>query len=215
MLTYTLLKNHAGVLVTGDYQTLKSLHEVIHDVNERSPLVKYKEGSFLGLAYDLRKAFDGKRRSLKAPEGYPEIGPRFGVEVLWPVLLWQSRVLRTSMAFIDTTKHMQAHAYALEAIIEAALRDDFGGDIGANVITEWERIDPNHPHSEAVLSGRGAVFCSWSKAKRKSGIAGLIASFSPMYDALYPLWVSNGLTNLISPEEYARWENAEWPDPKW
>lgn len=215
MLTYTLLKNHAGVLLTGDYQTLKSLHEVIHDVNERSPLVKNKEGSFLGLAYDLRKAYEGQRRTLKTPEGYPEIGPRFGVEVLWPVLLWQSRALRTSMAFIDTTKHMQAHAYALEAVIEAALRDDFGGDIGANVIAEWERIDPAHPYSEEVLGSRGAVFCSWTKAKRKSGIVGLVASFSPMYSALYPIWVRNGVTNLVPLEEYARWEDAEWPDPKW
>lgn len=33
------------------------LHEVVHEVNDRSPIVINKEGSFLGLAYDVRKAF--------------------------------------------------------------------------------------------------------------------------------------------------------------
>lgn len=38
MLSYRLLKNHAGILLIGDYTSLYLLHEVIHDVNERSPL---------------------------------------------------------------------------------------------------------------------------------------------------------------------------------
>ena len=46
MLSFGLLKNHAGILLVGDYTSLRCLHEVIHDVNERSPLVKDKEGCF-------------------------------------------------------------------------------------------------------------------------------------------------------------------------
>ncbi len=215
MLTYKLLKNHAGLLLTGDYQTLRALHEVIHDVNERSPLIKYKDGPFLGLAYDLRKAYEGQRKTLKPPEGYPEIGPRFGVEVVWPALLWQCRALRASMAFIDTTKNMQAHAYALESVIEEGVLEDFGGDLGASVIAEWERINPAHPYSEEALASRGAVFCSWTKNQRKKGIVGLVGSFNPMYSALYPIWLGNGATNLVPPEEYEKWSAVEWPDPKW
>lgn len=52
MLSYALLKNHAGLLLTGDYWSLHALHEMVHDINEHSPLVKNKEGAFLGLAYD-------------------------------------------------------------------------------------------------------------------------------------------------------------------
>lgn len=50
MLSHGLLKNHAGILLIGDYTSLTWLHEVIHDVNERSPIVKDKDGPFLGLA---------------------------------------------------------------------------------------------------------------------------------------------------------------------
>ena len=50
LLSYRLLKNHAGILLIGDYTSLSWLHEVVHDVNERSPLVRDKEGMFLSLA---------------------------------------------------------------------------------------------------------------------------------------------------------------------
>jgi len=65
MLSYRLLKNHAGLLLIGDHTSLTWLHEVVHDVNERSPLVGDKEGAFLGLAYDVRKAFQMQREILE------------------------------------------------------------------------------------------------------------------------------------------------------
>lgn len=58
MLSYSLPKNHAGILLVGDYTSLTWLHEVVHDVNERSPIIKHKEGSFLGLAYGVRNAYE-------------------------------------------------------------------------------------------------------------------------------------------------------------
>lgn len=61
MLSYCLLKNHAGILLVGGYTSFTWLHEVIHNVNERSPIVEDKEGSSLGLAYDMRKAYERQR----------------------------------------------------------------------------------------------------------------------------------------------------------
>jgi hypothetical protein len=61
VLTCQLLKNHAGIVLVGDYTTLRSLHEVVHEVNEKSPLIKDKEGFFLALAYDVRKAYEAER----------------------------------------------------------------------------------------------------------------------------------------------------------
>ena len=110
----------------GDYTSLPWLHEVIHDVNERSPLVKDKEGMFLGLAYDVRKAYEQQREILQPPQHFEEVGVRYGVKILWPVLLLQHRMLRLSLAFLSHTAKTQAIAYALEAIIEEALREDFG-----------------------------------------------------------------------------------------
>lgn len=62
MLSYSLLKNHAGVLLTGDYDSLRALHEVVHQVNEKSPILKNKEGAFLALAYEVRKAYEQQRK---------------------------------------------------------------------------------------------------------------------------------------------------------
>ncbi|MCG5079036.1 DUF6904 family protein [Paraburkholderia tagetis] len=65
MLDYQLLKNHAGILFVGDYHSLTELHEVDHDVNDRSPLLRQDDGPFLGLAYDVRKAYEQQREILQ------------------------------------------------------------------------------------------------------------------------------------------------------
>lgn len=212
MLTYKLLKNHGGVMLTGDYNSLKVLHEVVHQVNDHSPLIRDKEGLLLGLAYDVRKAYEEQRKVIKPPEDFPEIGPRFGVEILWPVLLVQSRMLRTSMAFMDTTKWQQAVVFNLEAVIESALKDDFSAQ--HELLQErWMRINPAHPWPEEKLDGRGAIFCSWTKVERRKRLAGLLASFDPMYPAFYPMWVKNGDSSLVPPDELDSWDGAEWQDP--
>lgn len=213
MLTYSLLKNHAGILLTGDYNSLEALHEVVHEINEKSPLLKDKEGAFLGLAYDARKAYEQQREVITPPEHCPEIGTRFGVQILWPVLLVQCRMLRSSMAFIDTTKWQQAVAYNLEAVIESALEADFGSH--SRVLLErWMMIDPVNPWPEKKLDSRGAIFSSWTKSERRERLAGLLASLDAMYPTLYPIWLRNGDATLVSPEELDSWEGVEWPDPK-
>lgn len=214
MLTYRLLKNHAGILLMGDYKSLTALHEVVHEVNEKSPILKDKEGSFLGLAYDVRKAYERQREVIKAPENCPEIGTRFGVKILWPVLLVQCRMLRSSMSYIDTTKWHQAVAYNLEAVIESALKEDFGAK--ADVLLErWMRIDPSYPGVEEKLDSRGAIFSSWSKSERRKRLPGLLLSLDTMYSSVYPMWLSYGDTTLVSPQELDSWVGVEWPDPKW
>ena len=120
MLTYRLLRNRAGILLAGDYHSLDVLRSAVHQVNEKSPIVRDKEGVFLALAYDARKAIEGQRQVLKPPAGRPEIGVRYGVESLWPTLLLQSRMLRDSLAYLPATLELQAITYALEAVIEYA-----------------------------------------------------------------------------------------------
>jgi hypothetical protein len=214
MLSYRLLKNHAGVMLTGDYGSLRALHEVLHEVNDESPILENKEGVFLELAYDVRKAYEQQREVIKPPEHFPEIGTRFGVAALWPVLMVQSRMLRSSMAFIDTTKWQQAVAYNLEAVIEAALKEDFGAHSDA-ILEQWKNIDPACPSAEEKLDSRGAVFCSWKKAERRARLAGLLASLDPMYPALYPVWTRNGDTTLLPPDELDSWAGIEWPNPRY
>ncbi|MFA1627014.1 hypothetical protein ACDY96_31080 [Rhizobium mongolense] len=166
MLSYSLLKNHAGILLIGDYTSLSWLHEVIHDVNDRSPLVKDKEGAFLGLAYDVRKALEQQREILQPPQHFEEIGLRYGVKILWPVLLLQHRLLRLSLAFLSHSAKTQSITYALEAIIEEALLEDFGAQ-AKRAIDLWQRLDPAQPVVFDMLQSRGAIFCSWTKRSER------------------------------------------------
>lgn len=214
MLSYRLLKNHAGILLIGDYTSLRWLHEVVHDVNERSPLVREKEGMFLGLAYDVRKAYERQREIILPPSHYDEMGVRYGVQILWPVLLLQQRMLRHSLAYLDQSAKTQAITYALEAVIDEALREDFGAQ-GKDAVTLWQRINPAQPEVFEMLQTRGAIFCSWTKAERKRKFLQLLTSFGPMYDSYYVLRLQRGEKNLLSPGELALWANAEWPDPRW
>lgn len=214
MLSYLLLKNHAGVLLIGDHTSLRWLHEVVHDVNERSPLVRDKEGVFLGLAYDVRKAYERQREIIQPPAHYEGMGVRYRVQILWPVLLLQHRMLRLSLAYLDHSAKTQAIAYALEAIIEEALQEDFATQ-GKDVIALWRRLDPAQPDAFDKLQSRGAIFCSWTKAERKRYFLPLLNSFDPMYDSYYEFRLQRGDKNLLSPRELALWANTEWPDPRW
>jgi hypothetical protein len=71
MFSYKALKNAAGIALFSDYLSLRQANKIIHDVNERSPLIRAKDGFFLGLAYDLRKAYEGQRLTLKEDPVYP------------------------------------------------------------------------------------------------------------------------------------------------
>lgn len=214
MLTYELLKNHTGILLCGDYHTLQTLHKVVHEINDLSPIIRDKEGSFLALAYDARKAYEGQRRVIKPPKHYAEIGIRYGVEILWPVLLAQARMLRASLACFDSTKLQQSMAYALESVIEEAIDNDFGKD-GRLIRERWMRIDPSVQDLEHKMDTRGIQFSAWTKAQRKTRFAGLMASFDAMYDWHYPHMVKDGESGLVAPAEFEALAGMEWPDPRW
>ena len=214
MLKHALLKNNAGLMLCGDYLTLEALHGVIHDVNEHSPVIVDKEGLFLGLAYDVRKAFEQQREVLKAPRHQPEIGLRFGVKILWPVLLVQARMLRVGLGFMDHSKQHQALTYALEHLIETALAEEFPEQSRA-LTAAWRGIDIQDPSLDRQLDSRGAVFCSWSKGQRRLGLLGLLLSLQPDYERAFAGLCAQGLKALVEPSVFETWENVEWPDPKW
>jgi hypothetical protein len=214
MFTYKALRNDAGIALFSDYLSLKRAHGILHDVNERSPLIRGKDGFFVGLAYDVRKAYEGQRLKQDADALYPEVGTRLGFEILWPTLLVQCRQLRDSLAFIDHSKEHQMVAYELEFVIEQALAAEFR-DNAPEIRDQWERLSARHPFLEENAETRAAQFAAWTKHQRRDGLAGLLSSLDPMYPTLYPMWIRNGSTHLVSPDEYARWNHREFPDPNW
>ncbi|MGH9343910.1 MAG: DUF6904 family protein [Terriglobia bacterium] len=214
MFTYKPLKNAAGIALFSDYLSLRRAHEIVHDVNERSPLIRDKEGFFLSLAYDLRKAYEGQRREQKADSMYPEIRTRLGVELLWPAFLVQCRQLRDSLAFLDHGKEHQAIAYELEFLIEQALQREFPQQ-AAEIREKWQRLSASHPYLEENAETRAAQFAAWTRTERQKGFAGLLLSLDPMYPTLYRMRAVNGSDLMLSPEAYDLWREREFPDRHW
>ena len=210
MFAFDVLKNHAGIALLSDYSSLRQLHEIVHDINERSPIIHNRdESAFLGLAYDLRKAYEGQREVYPAPDGFDEVGTRYGVKILWPVLLTQQRMLRVSLGYMDHGKFHQAAAFELEGVIEEALKRDFG-TTAPDVIDAWHRLDPLAPDFFDRLDPRGALFCSWTKAQRKRSLPMLLHSF----DALTSSFRGVDEMGDATPEAIDQWVGREWPDPK-
>jgi hypothetical protein len=214
MLSYDLLANHAGILLCGDYTSLRALHDIIHEVNEASTLIEDKESWFIALAYDVRKAYEKQRETLPAPKLIPERGTLYGVKLLWPVILLQCGTLRSSLQTFDSTKRQQAMTYALEHAVYSALSDDFGDDAPA-IIETWQSIPFGHPLPGTKLDSRGAVFSEWSGDERSFGFAGLLLSLNPMYPDLYAIRTRNGQKGLLPPDYLDSYDGQGWVDPKW
>lgn len=214
MLTYRLLKNHAGMVLIGDYSSLDALHWVIHDVNDNSALLRNPKSKwFLGLAYDVRKALERERLSIPPNEGFEDTGTHFGVGILWPHILIQSRILRTGLGFMASKNIHQAMTYTLEHVIEEAIKDAFGRTAD-RIIARWKSINPAHPCVESVFRSRGHLFCEWNDAERRLMLDSLLATFDPLYEFDQEMSVKykGNHSAMINPQQFEG-RDGEWPDP--
>ncbi|HHR4052985.1 TPA: DUF6904 family protein [Salmonella enterica] len=123
MLRYELTPNNAGFVLWGDSAALDELHQLIHYIVEESPLIEIKDGFILSLAYDIRKAREGCRRTKPHQYEGQDTYQLYGVELLWPLVLLQTAILRRSMAYVQTDKKLLSVMYAFEYILESALAD--------------------------------------------------------------------------------------------
>src|SRR3546814_9337289 len=83
------MKKLAGIRLEGDYLTLQRLHETLLKFANATPS-QPKNDLLFELGYDIRHAFEGTRDVIAPPEHTPEIGDRFGVNIIWPTLLLQA-----------------------------------------------------------------------------------------------------------------------------
>ncbi len=173
MLLYRLLDGHKGLLLMGDHTTMAMLREIALDVDLRTPLLQNKDDGtpLSALAYEARKAYEHKREVIHAPEELPNQGPLCGVEMFWPSLLAQQRLLRMSLAYIDHGKRHQAITYALEAVVEDGLKDAFGDD-AQSILRQVDSLLA--PELDALLD-KCECFLSWSATQRRQQLMNLLA----------------------------------------
>jgi len=96
MFRFELTPNNAGIVFWGDTASLDKLHQCIHFIVEESPLITVKDGFMLSLAYDLRKARDGCHQAKQYQYEDRDTYQLYGVELLWPLVLLQTAILRSS-----------------------------------------------------------------------------------------------------------------------
>ncbi|CRP81728.1 hypothetical protein ABZR77_25835 [Pseudomonas aeruginosa] len=211
MLEYKLTPHHAGVALWGDFAALDKLHEFIHHVVEESVYIEDKEGFVLGLAYNVRKAFQGQRTQGYRSYSEDDKCRIYGVEVLWPVLLVQVGVLRQAMAFIPTSKLNQALMFELEHVVESALR--MAVPVTADEVIQQIRHvgSTSYLHLDSMLDSRCRYFISLPANQRLKTLPKLMETFNPMYGFLAK---SDMRPGIIPPSAFVE-DGQEWPDFKW
>ena len=217
MLDFELTPNHAGIVLWGDYESLRRLNTFINHVVQESIIVPDKEGFVLRLAYDVRKAHDGQRK-----EGYrnnlneSDRCRVYGVEVLWPLLLVQVGILRQAMSYIPTNKLHQAYMFEMEHLVESALRVAIPNSADA-IIEQVSAIGAtNYNHLSNVIDSRCRYFIGLPAMQRLNALLPLMQSLNPMHESYYETQNQSGLVNPLSiPPDAFETDGHEWPAIEW
>lgn len=213
MLEYKLTPHHAGIVLWGDFATLHRLHELIHHLVAESRYIEDKEGFVLGLAYDVRQAFQGSRhRDYRDYPNDDRCGV-YGVEILWPLILVQVSVLRQAMAGIPTSKLDQAMMFELEYVVESAVRAAVPAT--ADEVIHGMRCAAMAPyiHLDTVLDSRCRYFIGLPSRQRLKVLPRLMETFDPMYQLLANNDMAKRL-DAIPPAVFVGYREP-WPDFKW
>lgn len=112
-------KRGYGVTLYGDYNDLQSLHGTIHLIcDDNSYGVYSPKEKALSIAYEIRKAYEGKRQKIIDEE---HGSTYYATNIDWPRALFYASFLRHAAGFCSTTKKDQANLYRFEYCIESAL----------------------------------------------------------------------------------------------
>ena len=200
MFEFKMTPHQTGMALWGDYAALERLHRFIHRVVEDSPVIEDKEGFVLGLAYDFRKAFERKRNEGWRAQARDRNRCRtYGVEILRPVLLIQTGMLRHAMGFIATDKLDQAIMYELEHVVETALQTATPVLAGSVLHAARRACMAPYSHLDAVLENRCVYFIELPAGDRLAMLAKEGAGIRP---------------GVIPPSAFIDCDR-DWPDFEW
>lgn len=163
MFLFDLLPNHEGPKIIAALEVWTQLRETVNKVANHSPLLQ-DSVPFRGLAGDARHV---------AEVNTEYFGVRHATEFVWPVLLIQAAMLRQSLAFFVHDKNDQAITYALEAVIEKALLEDFDA-YAKDIIDAWQTVDINRFTEQRNIDEIAKPYFGWNKAQRAEHLNTLI-----------------------------------------
>ena len=123
MLYATNNKKFSAIIVYGDYYDLRDVHTAVHYLSDKGGLDIGMSEFLLSFAYDLRKAYEGKREVVERGFDFLDKATYRGVPIYWPYYLAYLRLLRQCAARTNTLRWHQGVLYQLEGLVEQALLD--------------------------------------------------------------------------------------------
>lgn len=206
MLRYELTPNNAGFVLWGDSEALGKLHELIHYIVDESPLVRVKDGFMLSLAYDIRKAREGCRRVEQYQHEHHDTYKLYGVEVLWPLVLLQSAILRNSKGYIQMDKNLLSVMYAFEYLLETALKELSPTTYDDIIKIAKSASGSDFNFIEDNIDSRCCYFINLPPERRKKQLVNILHSF----DSLWGKYASEKQDiKMLSEMNSTEWL---WPD---
>lgn len=213
MLNYSLTPCHAGIELYGDYDSLRVLHVFLHKLIENSPYIEDSEGFITSFAYEVRKAYEGKRTTHPVGEPDPESAVIYSTKFLWPVMLLQTAMLRYAMSFITASKLDQAVMYQLEHVVESALYE--ASPSHAPIILKWTSstvAGSGYAHVADKLDSRCIYFLQLKPQMRFRELAKIIFSLDWGYDSFS--FAPREIDEMIPPSAFEEC-GQEWPNFVW
>lgn len=210
MLRYDLTPNNAGIVLWGDSEALHELHTLIHTIVDESPVIKIKDGFMLALAYDVRKAREGQRREDQYQYEHKDSYQLYGVELLWPMVLIQTAILRNAMGYMETDKNQLSVMYAFEYLLESALKELMPA--GSDAVLQAARFaaDSDLMFVEDCIDSRCCYFIDLSPAQRKKQLTRILCSCDSLWGQFSREVQDINMLNKMNTTDWA------WPDKiKW
>lgn len=217
MLVSRPTKFGAGITLGGDYLDLTRLHETVHSLAaETGPLSAHHYEFALGLAYDLRKAYEGKRDRWPSDDAAHE--NYFAVNILWPNFLVQLGMLRSACAYMPTDRRIQSHLYALEACAAEALAeyDPAVGAMCMRWLANFNLLHDSFSLEFVTQQNREFLYgASQGKARfrRLPRLLDEISPFSSAYQDFERTVSKQAHAQGARPQDMI--DLSEWPDFKW
>ena len=187
-------KNGTGVQILGDYTDLRTLYLTIDKLSERldpeAVNTKGKSTILMALAYEVRKAYSGRRET----EGLTFDGTHqvtyMGFNYLWTDMVIAYNILRNEAGYLTTGPLDQACLYLLEAQLSRAMTayDVKQGALLQEFLGKW--IDVNHPYIYLISQSIAHDYLTFKAGKsRFAKIPALFTAYfneqSPPYRAMF------------------------------
>lgn len=123
----------AGLTLWGDYHDFRSLYQTIDKAVAAAP---HSIGDFIvALNYDVRHAYEGQREEKRFGRDELDSVTYRGEKILWPEIMFQTRLVRAYLAYTPTTSEDQSNVFRLEYAVGQALRS-FDATTGG-ICAEW------------------------------------------------------------------------------